>query len=120
MDKLELKNIAVEQGLDFDGVIELVYEAQQAKVEELQNHAKEIHKREIKQFEKNLILTHERDELQKRVDAAHDALAELNEKSEALHHRWHILSDSVAQAEAEMIDMCIKELEQALKGEVDD
>lgn len=36
MDKLELKNIAVEQGLDFDGVIELVYETQQAKVEELQ------------------------------------------------------------------------------------
>lgn len=36
MDKLELKNIAVEQGLDFDGVIELVFDAQQAKVEELQ------------------------------------------------------------------------------------
>ena len=56
------------------------------------------------------------DELQKRVDAAHDALTELKEKSEALHHRWQIFSDSVALAEAEMIDMCVKELEQALKG----
>ena len=36
MDKLELRNIAVEQGLDFEGVIELVFDAQQAKVEELQ------------------------------------------------------------------------------------
>lgn len=56
------------------------------------------------------------DELQKRVDAAHDALTELKEKSEALHHRWQIFSDSVALAEAEMIDMCVKDLEQALKG----
>ncbi|MGQ0862925.1 hypothetical protein ACT4XX_10375 [Acinetobacter baumannii] len=52
---------------------------------------------------------------QKRVDAAYDALKELKEKSEALHHRWNILSDSVALAEAEMIDMCVKEIEQALK-----
>ncbi|WP_099475520.1 hypothetical protein [Acinetobacter pittii] len=58
------------------------------------------------------------EELQKRVDAAHDTLTELKEKSEALHHRWNILSDSVALAEAEMIDMCVKELEQALKGEL--
>ncbi|NIE95162.1 hypothetical protein F3J02_01465 [Acinetobacter sp. Tr-809] len=58
----------------------------------------------------------ERDELQKRVDVAHDTLTELKEKSEALHHRWNILSDYVALAEAEMIDMCVKELEQALKG----
>jgi len=46
------------------------YAYQQAKVEGLQNHAQEIHKREIKLFEKTLILTHERDELQKRVDMA--------------------------------------------------
>ncbi|MDS7927616.1 hypothetical protein [Acinetobacter sp. V115_6] len=46
------------------------WKVQQAKVEELQNHATEIHKREIKLFEKTLILTHERDELQKRVDMA--------------------------------------------------
>ncbi|WP_334069843.1 hypothetical protein [Acinetobacter colistiniresistens] len=58
----------------------------------------------------------EKDELKKRVDAAHDTLTELKDKSEALHHRWNILSDSVALAEAEMIDMCVKELEQALKG----
>lgn len=55
-------------------------------------------------------------ELQKRVDAAHHTLTDLKEKSEALHHRWHILGDSVALAEAEMIDMCVKELDQALKG----
>ncbi|WP_151775917.1 hypothetical protein [Acinetobacter colistiniresistens] len=58
----------------------------------------------------------EKDELKKRVDAAHDTLTDLKDKSEALHHRWNILSDSVALAEAEMIDMCVKELEQALKG----
>lgn len=57
------------------------------------------------------------EELQNRVDAAQDALTELKEKSEALHHRWNILNDSVALAEAEMIDMCVKEIEQALKGE---
>ena len=42
MDKLELKNIAVEQGLDFDGVIELVFDAQQAKVDELQKRVDEL------------------------------------------------------------------------------
>lgn len=44
MDKLELKNIAVEQGLDFDGVIELVFDAQQAKVEELQKRLENLEK----------------------------------------------------------------------------
>ncbi|KXZ65595.1 hypothetical protein [Acinetobacter venetianus] len=56
------------------------------------------------------------DELQKRVDAAYDVLTELKEMSEALHHRWQIFSDSIALAESEMIDMCVKELEQALNG----
>lgn len=57
----------------------------------------------------------EKNHLQKRVDAAQDALTELEEKSEALHHRWYVFSDTVALAESEMIDMCVKELEQALK-----
>ena len=70
MDKLELKNIAVEQGLDFDGVIELVFDAQQAKVEELEKQLSEyifvaetIDEMYVKEVQKS-------DELQKRVDKA--------------------------------------------------
>ena len=70
MDKLELKNIAVEQGLDFDGVIELVFDAQQAKVEDLQKQLSEyifvaetIDEMYVKEVQKS-------DELQKRVDKA--------------------------------------------------
>lgn len=57
------------------------------------------------------------EELQKRVDATLDALIELKETSRALHHRWGIFNDSSALVEAEMIDMCVNVLEQALKGE---
>lgn len=42
MDKLELKNIAVEQGLDFDGVIELVFETQQLKIIQLEERLAEL------------------------------------------------------------------------------
>ena len=70
MDKLELKNIAVEQGLDFDGVIELVFDAQQAKVEDLQKQLSEyifvaetIDEMYVKEVQKS-------DDLQKRVDKA--------------------------------------------------
>lgn len=65
-----------------------------------------------------IVAGHRIDHLQKRVDAAQDTLTELKEKSEALHHRWQIFSDSIALAEAEMIDMCVKEIEQALNTEV--
>lgn len=91
---------------------------QQAKVEELQTQLS-LQRQRVKAFEEELTSSRNYgDELQKRVEAAYDALMELKEKSEALHHRWNILSDSVALAEAEMIDMCVKEIEQALKGEV--
>ena len=70
MDKLELRNIAVEQGLDFEGAIELVFDAQQAKVEELQKQLNEyifvaetIDEMYVKEVQKS-------DELQKRVDKA--------------------------------------------------
>ena len=76
MDKLELKNIAVEQGLDFDGVIELVFDAQQAKVEELQKQLNEyifvaetLDEMYVKEVQKS-------DELQKRVDKAIRLLVE--------------------------------------------
>lgn len=63
----------------------IAYEAgqqsMQANVEELQNHADEIHKREIKLFEKTLILTHERDELQKRVELLEHELGAWKGKS---------------------------------------
>ncbi|NNP70421.1 hypothetical protein [Acinetobacter sp. Ac_5812] len=65
-----------------------------------------------------IVAGHRIDDLQKQIDAANDVLTELKEKSEALYHRWHIFSDSVALAEAEMIDMCVKEIEQALNTEV--
>ena len=70
MDKLELRNIAVEQGLDFEGAIELVFDAQQAKVEELEKQLSEyifvsetLDEMYVKEVQKS-------DELQKRVDAA--------------------------------------------------
>lgn len=50
----------------------------------------------------------------KKEEAINELISELKEQSEALHHRWHILGDSVALAEAEMIDMCIKEIKNAL------
>ena len=76
MDKLELRNIAVEQGLDFEGVIELVFDAQQAKVEELQKQLNEyifvaetLDEMYVKEVQKS-------DELQKRVDKAIRLLVE--------------------------------------------
>lgn len=100
-----------------------IFKQQQSKVDELQKKLR-FRKKAYKNLKLQLeskVLDAEIDEknaneLQKQVDAALDRLTELKEKSEALHHRWHILGDSVALAEAEMIDMCVKELEQALKG----
>lgn len=82
------------------------WQHQQAKVEELQTHAQEIHKREIKLFEKTLILTHERDELQKRVD--------LQQK---LLEIYRVLSEDQLDNCADNLIARINGLEQALKGE---
>ncbi len=86
----------------------IAYEAgqqsQQAKVEGLQTHAQEIHKREIKLFEKTLILTHERDELQKRVDLVKRELKAAKEGHYGFNH------------EGADIDGFIFDIEQALKG----
>lgn len=87
-----------------------VWQEQQAKVEELQKHAQEIHKREIKLFEKTLILTHERDELQKRVDAA------LKETQFALQYVEEDMRGNHEFLQMAMI-RTFKALEQALKGE---
>lgn len=51
-------------------------------------------------------------ELITQVEAAKSLLNELREKSEALHFRWHSLSDTVALAEAEILDECIDQLDQ--------
>ncbi|WP_407532206.1 hypothetical protein [Acinetobacter baumannii] len=101
------------------------FQHQQAKVEELQTHAQEIHKREIKLFEKTLILTHERDELQKRVDALEEILkkatevVELNietversrDKAKDMHERNYSVSMLY------FLKPIRRVLEQALKGE---
>ena len=93
----------------------MAWQHEQTKVEELQLKISEdsriLHNVIDIERKKN-------DDLQKRVDAAQDTLTELKEKSEALHHRWQVFSDSIALAEAEMIDMCVKEIEQALNTEV--
>ncbi|RKL59060.1 hypothetical protein CKN54_09895 [Acinetobacter baumannii] len=86
-----------------------VWQEQQAKVEELQKHAQEIHKREIKLFEKTLILTHERDELQKRVDAA------LKETQFALQYVEEDMRGNHEFLQMAMI-RTLKALEQVLKG----
>lgn len=97
----------------------IAYEAgqqsQQAKVEELQTHAQEIHKREIKLFEKTLILTHERDELQKRVDAATRKWVAVTSIATTCPNQ---LPDEFFQKLDELHDaLCGVGLEQALKGE---
>ncbi|WP_151859485.1 hypothetical protein [Acinetobacter nosocomialis] len=88
----------------------IAYEAgqqsQQAKVEELQTHAQEIHKREIKLFEKTLILTHECDELQKRVDSLEKVEFKLAQVKAILQNNPKLLES-----------ILIKKIEQALKGE---
>lgn len=86
------------------------YQHQQVKVEELQAHAQEIHKREIKLFEKTLILTHERDELQKRVDAALKLIESWNEIAFDKTTHW-------TEGYEEGCYHCAAQLEQALKGE---
>lgn len=84
-----------------------VWQEQQAKVEELQTHAQEIHKREIKLFEKTLILTHERDELQKRVDALIQKYKD-EDRELKLIDEWE---------QSQIYGLVAIELEQALKGE---
>ncbi|MFL1475181.1 hypothetical protein ACJOYF_18470 [Acinetobacter baumannii] len=88
----------------------VTFQHQQAKVEELQTHAQEIHKREIKLFEKTLILTHERDELQKRVDAALKLIESWNEIAFDKTTHW-------TEGYEEGCYHCAAQLEQALKGE---
>lgn len=92
----------------------MTWQHQQAKVEELQTHAQEIHKREIKLFEKTLILTHERDELQKRVDVA---LKKLDKRRDELWSKWKEQADMQDQGAANAFEEAYWILEQALKGE---
>ncbi|MEX0573105.1 hypothetical protein ABYH20_017950 [Acinetobacter baumannii] len=68
-----------------------------------------MHKREIKLFEKTLILTHERDELQKRVDAA------LKETQFALQYVEEDMRGNHEFLQMAMI-RTLKALEQVLKG----
>ncbi|HAV5698909.1 TPA: hypothetical protein JI136_07775 [Acinetobacter baumannii] len=82
------------------------WQHQQAKVKELQTHAQEIHKREIKLFEKTLILTHERDELQKRVDALIQKYKD-EDRELKLIDEWE---------QSQIYGLVAIELEQALKG----
>lgn len=86
------------------------FQHQQAKVEELETHAQEIHKREIKLFEKTLILTHQRDELQKRVEAALKLAQSWNEVAFDKTTHW-------TEGYEEGCYHCAAQLEQALKGE---
>ncbi len=56
-------------------------------------------------------------ELQKRVDSIREVLEELQEQADVIRKRGQKFRDSSFLASADMMDICIKEIEQALKGE---
>lgn len=56
------------------------------------------------------------DELQKRVDSISEVLEELQEQADVIRKRGQKFRDSNFLASADMMDICIKEIEQALKG----
>lgn len=55
--------------------------------------------------------------LQKRVDSIREVLDELQEWADVIRKRGQKFRDSNFLASADMMDICIKEIEQALKGE---
>ncbi|MBJ8470339.1 hypothetical protein [Acinetobacter pittii] len=57
------------------------------------------------------------EELQKRVEAISEVLEELQEQVDVIRKRGQKFRDSNFLASADMMDICIKEIEQALKGE---
>ncbi|HHP4504662.1 TPA: hypothetical protein ACSB4L_002232 [Acinetobacter baumannii] len=57
------------------------------------------------------------EELQKRVDSIREVLDELQEQADVIRKRGQKFRDSNFLASADMMDICIKEIEQALKGE---
>jgi hypothetical protein len=94
-------------------------------IEELQNRLKqayedidtfaEAHERECG-FKAQL--AKENVDLQKRVDSIREVLDELQEQADVIRKRGQKFQDSTFLASADMMEICIKELEQALKGEV--
>lgn len=101
-----------------------MFQEQQAKVEELEGKLKqayedvdtfaEAHERECG-FKAQL--AKDKAELQKRVDSIREVLDELQEQADVIRKRGQKFRDSNFLASADMMDICIKEIEQVLKGE---
>lgn len=74
-----------------------------------------IGKRDIAAYQAGVSSTEKQtDALQNQVNATKKLLDEFKEKSDALHSRWQVFNDSVALAEAEILDQCIQDLEKVL------
>ena len=83
---------------------------QQKRIEELESKVTDLSKN-LKDRESAVLVR------QERINAVEQTLVELNEVSEALHHRWHIFNEQTDLSEAEGIDLAIKDIKQALKGD---
>ncbi|WP_182002743.1 hypothetical protein [Acinetobacter lactucae] len=100
------------------------WQHQQAKVEELQKQFDQYDKlllqrnKDVQElYDINVKHGAEKAELQKRVDAISEVLDELQEQADVIRKRGQKFRDSNFLASADMMDICIKEIEQALKGE---
>lgn len=96
------------------GLADQVWQHQQVKVEELQLKLSEDNRilHNVIDIERN-----KNEKLQKRVDAISEVLEELQEQADVIRKRGQKFRDSNFLASADMMDICIKEIEQALKGE---
>ena len=87
----------------------LAWQEQQKRIDELESKVTDLSKN-LKDRELAVLMR------QEKIDAVEQTLVELNEASEALHHRWHIFNEQTDLSEAEGIDLAIKYIKQALKG----
>ncbi|HDX6112775.1 TPA: hypothetical protein RP447_000801 [Acinetobacter baumannii] len=92
------------------------FQHQQAKVEEANAKAQMCRDEKNHAINRWSAVCKERDELQKRVDSIREVLDELQEQADVIRKRGQKFRDSSFLASADMMDICIKEIEQALKG----
>lgn len=104
-------------------IAEEAWDYQQSKVDELQNDVsimlashKRISVELLQQQDKIENLIKERDELQKRVDAAFRVLSQLNALDDEAHKRWKREACMFSQGESNAYEHAVRLLEQALKG----
>ncbi|MFW1776599.1 hypothetical protein ACG9XQ_05595 [Acinetobacter baumannii] len=94
-----------------------MFQRQQAKVEELQQENLRLAYGNTSYYNQAVKQNEIIEKLQKRVDSIREVLEELQEQADVIRKRGQKFRDSNFLASADMMDICIKEIEQALKGE---